>query len=304
MNGYARRGDLPRWTSGQGAGGTWKETPDDFQVEELPLVTPTGQGEHAWYRVEKVGRTTHDVVEALARHAGVSPDVIGYAGMKDRFARTLQDLTVQLGRDVPDDLGPGMRVIARGRTSKRLRVGQLAGNRFTLRIVGGDPEVAEARLEQLRATGMPNYYGVQRVGGDAPLQGRAVLLGRGPRLRFHELKFALSAYQSELFNRVLARRGQARLEGDLLEDGVPTGPMYGPTMTWPTGEARALEEAVLRDEGLPDDAWHRFGKLTQGTRRKLIVPVQAALTRENGSFLLEFDLPAGSYATVLLEEIL
>ena len=304
-DGYRAQGSLPRWTEGPGAGGTWKQTPEDFVVEELPLVTPTGEGEHAWFRVEKVGRTTQDVADALARHAGVKPDVVGYAGMKDRFARTVQDLTVQLPRsEVPDDLGPGMRVVARGRTAKRLRVGQLEGNRFTLRVAGGDPAIATERLARLRESGMPNYYGVQRVGGDAPAQGRAVLHGTGPRLRFHELKFALSAYQSELFNRVLALRGRRRLDGDLLEDGIPTGPMYGSRMDRPSGEALALEEQVLAAERLPPDAWRRFGTLTQGTRRKLWVPVEATLTPETGGFVLSFDLPAGSYATVLLEELL
>jgi tRNA pseudouridine13 synthase len=151
---------------------------------------------------------------------------------------------------------------------------------------------------------MPNYYGVQRVGGDAPSQGRAALLGRGPQMAHAALKFALSAYQSELFNRVLARRGHAPLAGDLLEDGVPTGPMYGARMPWPTGDAEALELEVLEAEGIPVSAWQRFGNLTQGTRRKLRVPVDATLTRAASGFLLRFRLPAGSYATELLEELL
>ncbi len=302
--GYARSADWPRWTDGPGAGGVWKETPDDFQVDEVPLSSPTGSGEHQWLRVEKVGRTTLDVVDALARHAGVRPDAVGYAGMKDRFARTTQDFTIQLGRDVPDDVMPGARVVARGRTSKRLRVGQLAGNTFTLCIRGGDAAVASERIERLRRTGMPNYYGAQRVGGSAPHEGRDILFGRGPRLGHTQLKFVLSAYQSLLFNRVLAARGSSRLAGDIEEDGIPTGPMYGSRMPWPEGEALRLEEDILAAEGLPRGAWDRFGKLTFGTRRKLWLPVDAALTSDVDAFRLRFTLPAGAYATVFLEEIL
>lgn len=301
--GYRAEGALPRWTEGPGAGGTWKEVPEDFQVDEIPLIEPTGAGEHQWLRVEKVGRTTIDVVNALARAAKVRPDEIGYAGMKDRFARTVQDFTVHFGDEVTA-LPEGMRILAKGRTARRLRVGQLRGNAFALRIRGGDPAVAAERLERLRDTGMPNYYGVQRVGGEAPLQGKAILLGGGPRLRFDQLKFALSAYQSLLFNRVLTERGPRRLPGDLDEDGIPTGPIYGGTMRWPEGEARALEERILAEEALPDDAWRRFPKLTMGTRRKLWVPVEAALEPTEDGFWLRFRLPAGSYATVLLEEIL
>ena len=300
---FTTRQDWPRWLEGLGAGGTWKQTPDDFVVVELPLVTPTGSGEHQWFRIEKVGRGTQEVVHALARAAGVTAKEVGYAGLKDRDALTVQDFTIHFGDDVTT-LPPGMRILERARTSKRLRVGQLAGNEFTVRVRGGDPAVAAERLARMRAIGMPNYYGVQCVGGDAPAQGRAILLGGGPRLHFDQLKFSLSAYQSLLFNRVLARRGRRALEGDLLEDGVPTGPMYGPTMRWPTGEALALEQDVLAAEALPADAWTRFGKLTQGTRRKVRVDVQADLERTADGFRLRFQLPAGSYATVLLEEVL
>ncbi|MFZ5478656.1 MAG: tRNA pseudouridine(13) synthase TruD [Myxococcota bacterium] len=303
MLGYTSQRLYPKWTDGPGAGGAWKETPEDFEVVELPLVEPTGAGEHQWFRIEKVGRTTIDVVHALARAAGVDASEVGYAGMKDRFARTTQDFTVHFGKDV-ERLPDGMTIVAKGRTARRLRVGQLRGNEFRIRVRGGDADVAEARLARLRETGMPNYYGVQRVGGDAPAQGRAVLLGGGPRLRFDQLKFTLSAFQSLLFNRVLQRRGRARLDGDLEEDGVPTGPIYGHAMRWPTGEALALEEAVLAEEALPAGAWSRFPKLTQGTRRKLWVPADATVDREPDAFRLCFRLPAGSYATVLLEEIL
>jgi tRNA pseudouridine13 synthase len=302
--GYTREGGLPRWTDGEGAGGIWKEVPEDFQVEELPSEAPTGAGEHQWLRVEKVGRTTLDVVRALARHAGVPDAAIGYAGMKDRYARTVQEFTIHFGAEVPDIPGPDMRVVARGRTARRLRVGHLAGNRFTLRIRGGDAAVAAERLGRLRDTGMPNYYGVQRVGAEAPSQGRAILAGSGPRLRFDQLKFALSAYQSLLFNRVLVARGNRRLNGDLLAGDIPTGPMYGSRMPWPADEARALEESILTAEALPPGAWERFGKLTQGTRRALWIPVEADVAPVEDGFVLRFDLPAGSYATVLLEEIL
>jgi tRNA pseudouridine13 synthase len=303
MNGYRPTQDWPRWTDGPRAGGTWKASPDEFQVTEIPLVTPTGAGEHQWLRIEKVGRTTPEVVDALAHAAGVTPDDIGYAGMKDRFARTVQDFTIHFGREV-GALPEGMRIVERTRTARRLRSGQLVGNAFALFIRGGDPAIARDRLVRLARTGMPNYYGAQRVGGTAPGEGRAILCGGGPRLRHTQLKFVLSAYQSLLFNYVLAERGPGRLEGDVEEDGIPTGPIYGPTMRWPTGEALALEEAVLDAEGLPSGAWSRFPKLTQGTRRKLWVPVDADLEETAGGFWLRFRLPAGSYATELLEEIL
>jgi tRNA pseudouridine13 synthase len=301
--GYRPTGAWPRWTSGTGAGGAWKASPDAFRVTEVPLERPTGAGEHQWLRVEKIGLTTLDVADTLARIADVPIESVGYAGLKDRFARTIQDFTIHFGHPVTE-LPAGMRILEQSRTARRLRSGQLAGNDFALFVQGGDPTIAAERLERLRATGMPNYYGPQRVGGTAPAEGRAILLGHGPRLRHNQLKFVLSAYQSLLFNRVLAARGSSLLEGDVLEDGIPTGPMFGPTMVTPTGAAFELEDRVLAAEGLPNDVWFRFYKLTQGTRRKLWVPVQAEITTAPGGFWIEFRLPAGSYATELLEELL
>lgn len=302
MRGHAPSHDLPRWTRGPGAGGVWKSTPEDFLVEEIPEVVPSGEGEHLWLRIEKVGLGTLEVVEALARATGRPASEIGYAGLKDRDARTVQDFSVQLARDVPT-LPAGMRVLDARPHRRRLRIGQLLGNRFTVRVRGGDPARARARLDELIPLGMPNYYGVQRVGGRAALNGRAILHGAGPPLPFSQLKFALSAYQSVLFNRVLAERGPGPRPGDLYVDGIPTGPMYGPTMPWPEGEAAAIERWVLDAEQLPPDAWVRFGKLTQGTRRKLWVPVRAEVQPEPDGFSLRFELPSGSYATVLLEQI-
>ena len=148
---------------------------------------------------------------------------------------------------------------------------------------------------------LPVYFGGVP---ERATDGARILRGVGPRLPFSQLKFALSAYQSVLFNRVLAFRGPGRRRGDLDIDAVPTGPMFGPTMAWPTGEALEIERGVLAEEHLPDGAWERFGKLTQGTRRKLWVPVSAEIRPETDGFTLRFDLPSGSYATVLLEQIL
>lgn len=332
--GFVRDPRWPRWTDGPGAGGAWKSSPDDFEVEELPREAPTGAGEHQWLWVEKRGCTTVDVAGALARLAGVPPVAVGYAGLKDREARTWQAFTIQGGAPVPDE-GPGFRVVRRDLTARKLRAGQLAGNRFRLRIRGGDARLAAERAARLVETGLPNYYGAQRVAAGGPEQGRAALLGRGPRLGHAQLKFVLSALQSRLFNDVLVLRGRRRLPGDLVWDdpadhgadreegqeegdapsrlrlatgpddpAIPTGPMFGARMRWPEGEARRVEERVLAREALPPSVWERFPKLTQGTRRRLWVPVAPRIEPVEGGFVLSVELPAGSYATVLLEEIL
>src|SRR4051812_48619060 len=41
-----------------GIGGAIKQRPEDFFVQELPLYEPSGQGEHVYVEVQKIGLTT------------------------------------------------------------------------------------------------------------------------------------------------------------------------------------------------------------------------------------------------------
>src|SRR5262245_11226515 len=73
-------------------GGVIKQRPDDFFVQELPLYEPSGQGEHVYAEIQKVGMSTFDAIERIAYELGVSSRDIGYAGMKDTHAITRQVL--------------------------------------------------------------------------------------------------------------------------------------------------------------------------------------------------------------------
>jgi len=145
-------------------------------------------------------------------------------------------------------------------------------------------------------------------------------------------KLYLSAFQSSLFNRALAeriRRGTfARaLRGDVmrLESGAlfvcedvqadqarlerfeisPAGPLFGPKMLPAAGEVARAEEELLSEEGISIEDFRRGGGETQGGRRayRLAVP-GIELSAQGADAWLEFELPKGSYATVLLRELM
>jgi tRNA pseudouridine13 synthase len=202
----------------------------------------------------------------------------------------------------------------------------------------------EPILHRLRDEGLPNFYGPQRFGrdGETVLLGLSLLRGepppvvggRKPNLRSPFLrKLALSAAQSALFNHYLARRladGLIRrvLPGDVMakwpfgglfvaedvpreqerfdrRETVPAGPMFGRKTFAAAGEAAAREEAALADAGLTRASFHGFGKLMQGTRRhNLVYPDGLDAAVEAEGVQLTFTLPAGSYATVLLREVM
>jgi tRNA pseudouridine13 synthase len=76
-------------------------------------------------------------------------------------------------------------------------------------------------------------------------------------------------------------------------------------MRWPEGEARLREEALLHEAGLTLEHLGKWKRVAPGTRRFVRVPVQKiGVTVSNNTVNLEFTLPAGSYATILVREIL
>jgi tRNA pseudouridine13 synthase len=158
--------------------------------------------------------------------------------------------------------------------------------------------------------------------------------GLRPNLRSAFLrKFVLSAAQSALFNSYLGRRmadGLFRrvLPGDVMakwplggmfvaedvareqerfdqREAVHAGPIFGRKTFAARGEAAEREATLLEQAGLTAAAFQGFGKLVQGTRRhNLIYLDDLSAAFEADGLRLSFFLPAGSYATILLLEIM
>ncbi|HET9552268.1 MAG TPA: tRNA pseudouridine(13) synthase TruD [Anaeromyxobacteraceae bacterium] len=334
---------LPFVTAGlPGSGGRLKASPEDFRVDELPAYLPSGAGPHLYLHVEKRGRTTRDVLRALARALGVPDRDAGYAGLKDRAAVTTQWLSFPVARD-PDPAslaGDGFRVLAASRHQNKLRPGHARGNAFAVTVRGGDLGRARACAEALARAGLPNYFGPQRFGADGgnAALGRALLLPdpppearRAARDRFLR-RFALSAFQSLLFNRWLAERIEdglfdRALAGDVLKkldsgglflcedpaaDGPrvaafevsPAGPMFGHALRAAAGEPAAREARLLAAEGIALEDFARGGGEAEGTRRAARLRVQPALEPAGDGYVARFELPKGSYATVVMRELM
>ena len=168
--------DLP------GIGGTIKERVEDFLVEEIPLYAPKGTGQHTFFEIRKAGIPTFHAVRVIARALSVPPGRIGYAGHKDAQAVTNQVLSVEgIRPEVVTALDlPDIRIMWAERHDKRLKIGHLRGNRFTIRVRGVDESAlvpCQAILQVLERRGVPNRYGPQRFGqrGDSAQLGRAVV---------------------------------------------------------------------------------------------------------------------------------
>src|SRR5690554_7676105 len=97
-----------------------------------------------------------------------------------------------------------MVVITQTRSNKKIRRGDLLGNHFEIRLrnIQGDKSLIEANLEQVKALGVPNYFGEQRFGHDGNNieSGRAMLAGEIRVKQRNKKSIYLSAIRSLLFN--------------------------------------------------------------------------------------------------------
>jgi tRNA pseudouridine13 synthase len=170
---------------------------------------------------------------------------------------------------------------------------------------------------------------------------RAIIAGKGKKKRGlftvdkHLQGLFISAYQSDLFNRVLAARMpniDKVLLGDMAykhDNGAcfrveqpeveqprcerfeisPTGPLLGQRTTRLTGPAGEIENPILEAESLGESESGHMKRLgARGGRRPLrFQPRNAGLKSgmdDLGPYLeLRFELDAGCYATTLISEI-
>lgn len=316
-----------------------KATAEDFQVDEVLDIPLTGDGEHLWIWVEKRGLNTEEAARRIARAAGVSLRTVSYAGLKDRQALTRQWFSVQLPGKADPDLSTAendtLKILKTARHKRKLQRGAHSANGFTLRLTGfnGDKAAIDARLQQIVEQGIPNYFGAQRFGHDggnvadarAWAERKALPEQRNVRSRL------LSAARSYLFNRVLATRvadgtWQQAQVGDLLAftdsrsffpageaecsdprlailDLHPTGPQWGEGPSPAAGATFELEQAVAQSESDMRDWLINAGMSHE--RRILRLPISGLSWHypELDILQLEFVLPAGCFATVLVREL-
>ena len=268
-----------------GLGGHIRERPEDFLVEEVPLFRPSGRGEHTIAQIEKRGTSTFDALLFLSKTCKVSERVIGYAGLKD--ARAVARQFVSLPKVSPERvLGVHhrkFRVLSATRNEKPLRIGQLRGNRFTIRMRGCDlsrMDAAREALALLVRRGMPNAYGGQRYGTrlDGHLLGRAVvredwkefvdqLLGRpSPLERNPQMVAARGFYdegdlQSAFDAFPMKHRSEKKATGILLRGGSPREAFdalgTGPRRIWVSAWQSFLFNRVL-DRRVRDGTFDRL----------------------------------------------
>jgi tRNA pseudouridine13 synthase len=176
-----------RWYAcdAEGIGGKLRTTAEDFLVWEIPLPSPGGTGPYLICRLTKRNWEHQHAIKEIAKRLGISHRRIGWAGTKDRRAVTTQLISIyKVPSEAVENIQLGditLEVV--GQQNAQLSLGELQGNRFDIMIrEAAVPELA-ARVQEIThdvATGIPNYYGLQRFGGVRPVThevGERILAG-------------------------------------------------------------------------------------------------------------------------------
>lgn len=321
--------------------GRLKAEPEHFIVREDLGFAPGGEGEHIFLHIRKRGQNTQWIARDLAKLAGVAQRDVTWAGLKDRHAVTEQWFGVHLpGKEMPD-FSPlesdDVQIMAIARHNKKLKTGALKGNWFELTLTELDGEGdLDARLQAIGKRGVPNYFGDQRFGhnGGNIEQARAMFGGKRIKDR-NKRSMYLSAARSYLFNlaasqRLAEGRGEQLLNGDCvmlagsqsfftLNNDNPlnediqarfasgdirlSAPLWGRGRLPAEDEAGTLEQTALEGQQALMAGLEANG-LKQERRALLLKPEQLSWQRDGDRLTLSFWLPAGTYATSLVRELI
>jgi len=162
-----------------------KTRPEDFVVEEIPLLKAKEEGEFQLLKLTKRDVSTLEALRVLSRLEKIPLRKIGFAGLKDRYAVTVQYLTIprenslerccykQVGsrwtrvKDLNFNREAGFCVEPVGWVNRPLTLGDLRGNRFTIVVRNFEKNLRERfyrNYEVVKRFGFPNYFGEQRFG--------------------------------------------------------------------------------------------------------------------------------------------
>ncbi len=324
----------------------FKQSNEDFFVDEIMNFKTKDVGNYLIVKIQKQDMSTLELLTLLEESLNCFN--IGYAGLKDKYATTTQYLSFPLkfSRELKHFRHPQIKILETFQARQGISIGDLEGNRFTVRLhkVGRfNASEIQAHLDNVLRNGMPNYFGYQRFGKDVENLEKAREIAHGDIvLKDRRLNKLLSnAYQSYLFNDWLKERVELSntineseeeklklnnqpflfrvLEGDVMLNTkslkwenvtdiqalkkpykekklLPTGLLCG-SKVW---NAQSVAGEIEKKYNDPDVQ-------AKGDRRLAIIfPSKIASKHDDKNEILElsFTLPKGSYATVLIENLL
>ena len=304
-----------------------KERPEDFVVEEMIVLDCSG-GYYSYWQLKKTNLNTLEAVQRIAEKLGIPFKYIKYAGNKDKRAVTTQYISIYKAAKERVRSLQDLELSFVGLGKEPIHLGQHHGNIF--RITVRDAEDAELNISPC-----PNYFGTQRFSKNNVEVGRAIIKREWSKaahavsnkdvqeyLRVHPhdyvgalkqlpkqlLRLYIHSYQSHMWNKTAKRCiAECELSFAIPIIGFGTG-ILDDDISKIVKEVIQEENIVPRDfiirelpefssEGGERELWMQVTDLKLGRHEP------DELHHGKKKMVVEFTLPKGSYATVLIEHL-
>jgi tRNA pseudouridine13 synthase len=146
---------------------------EDFAVREEAALLPSPEPQaHAVFRLTKQDWDTFDLLDLLARRLKILKQDISTGGIKDRYGKTEQLISIKNRRGLraaiatlPPEENYNLSFV--GYHPAAVTARDIRGNHFSITIRDIDPNHLErllANAESVKRWGVPNYYDEQRFG--------------------------------------------------------------------------------------------------------------------------------------------
>ena len=303
---------------------------EDFIVEEQPIKF-SNSGNFVVLEIKKQNCDTWELIDRLSKFLGIFSNEIGYAGLKDKRATTTQYITIpkKYSKELKNFKSKKIEIKEICLHNKKLNIGDLEGNRFKINlheVEKTDIFQIEKIIKLISKFGMPNYFGYQRFGKDVKdnlEKAKELLFGEAKMKDRKVEKMLMSAYQSTFFNAWLVERLKLEnsnfklLNGDIFYD-IKNDKFFTPKsinekilkdfkeqLITPTGLLPGRDVFKARDDALKIEQRYDDSAISEkGYRREAIVFPKNIICKydmKKNICTLDFVLPKGSYATVLVE---
>lgn len=315
-----------------------KQRPEEFVVKEEIELQLDESGEYAYFWLRKKGHNTVAAVEKIARFVHCRPRDVGFAGAKDKQAVSTQAVSI---RDKAKRIRPdrfdrfnseqiSVDYIGRGR--KPISMGDLSGNSFEILI-------RECSAEPKAIDKMVNYFDDQRFSETNHEVGRAIVkkefkkacslisddrvtealkerptdfIGAMKQLPLKIRMMHIHAYQSWLWNRTVAKiLGDSDKKISYSLGELPIADVENrkvPVIGFGT-EPDGVTAEILKEEDITprDFVISSMREISaEGGERDMVVPVTDLTIEKKGEkdFLVKFKLQKGSYATMVVKQMM
>ena len=165
-------------TASPGIGGKLRTMPEDFIVDEVPILPPRDDnGPYAIIQVKAENWENNRLLHYMAGALKIARERISFAGTKDKRAITTQFYSIKTDEESVKSINiPHLKIKYMYQSNDPLKLGHLHGNNFWIRIK--DTVIKGVELDSTLTSitevlenlnGFPNYFGVQRFGSLRPI---------------------------------------------------------------------------------------------------------------------------------------